>query len=120
MDFTQIRRLVVIAMFSDNVLMERLVLKGGNALELVHRLIDRGSLDIDLAMQDEFEDLDDTRDRIFRALQDRLDSADFIVFDLRFGPRPRVLGPDKPPTWGGYLVEFKLISKNDAERLQIS
>jgi predicted nucleotidyltransferase component of viral defense system len=117
MDFTQIRRLVVIAMFSDDVLMERLVLKGGNALELVHRLIDRGSLDIDLAMQDEFEDLDDTRDRIFRALQDRLDSADFIVFDLRFGPRPRVLGPDKPPTWGGYLVEFKLISKNDAERL---
>ena len=52
MDFTQIRRLVVIAMFSDDVLMERLVLKGGNALELVHRLVDRGSLDIDLSMQD--------------------------------------------------------------------
>ncbi len=31
MDFSEIRRLVVIAMFSDDVLFDKLVLKGGNA-----------------------------------------------------------------------------------------
>ncbi len=118
MDFLEIRRLVVIAMFSDDVLFERLVLKGGNALELIHHVINRGSLDIDLAIQDDFEDLADTKKRIFAALHDRFDSAGFLVFDERFGPRPKVLGPDKPPTWGGYLAEFKLIAKGPASNLK--
>jgi len=117
-DFLQIRRLVVIAMFSDDDLFERFALKGGNALELVHRVMSRGSLDIDLAMQEDFENLGDTEERIFRALDDRFDSAGFLVFDKRFGPRPRTLGPHKPATWGGYLVEFKLIAKHHAEKLR--
>ena len=35
MDFDQIRRLTIVALFSDDELSERLVLKGGNALSLV-------------------------------------------------------------------------------------
>lgn len=114
MDFTQIRRLIVAAMFSDDDLFDRLVLKGGNALELVHQVIDRGSLDIDLAMSGDFEDLADIENRIFNALRNRFDSVGYIVFDQKFGPRPRVKGPDKPATWGGYLVEFKLIARERA------
>ena len=34
MDLDQIRRLVIISVFSDDVLVDRLVLKGGNALEI--------------------------------------------------------------------------------------
>jgi hypothetical protein len=34
MDLDQIRRLVIISIFSDDVLVDRLVLKGGNALEI--------------------------------------------------------------------------------------
>jgi len=44
-----IRRTAIIAMFSDDVLMEQLVLKGGNALDLVHGLTALGSLDIDFS-----------------------------------------------------------------------
>ena len=38
MDLAAIRRLVIIAMFSDDRLMEKFVLKGGNALSLVYGL----------------------------------------------------------------------------------
>lgn len=118
MDLNQIRRLIVVALFSDDELFNRFVLKGGNALELIHKVINRGSLDIDLAMKDEFEDLDDIENRIFNALRDRFGAAGFIIFDETFGIRPRVLGPNKPSTWGGYLVEFKLISNEHASRLE--
>jgi hypothetical protein len=36
MDIEQIRRMVIMALFSDDVLVEKLVLKGGNALRLVY------------------------------------------------------------------------------------
>jgi predicted nucleotidyltransferase component of viral defense system len=50
----QIKKLAVISMFSDDVLMERLVLKGGNALDLVHRISTRASMDVDLSMPGDF------------------------------------------------------------------
>lgn len=50
----RIKRLVVIAMFSDDELMERFVLKGGNAIDLAYQLGWRASVDIDLSMADDF------------------------------------------------------------------
>ena len=38
MDFTEIRRIAITALFSDDMLLDRLVLKGGNALRLVIKL----------------------------------------------------------------------------------
>ncbi len=38
MDFTEIRRIAITALFSDDMLLDRLVLKGGNALSLVYDL----------------------------------------------------------------------------------
>ncbi len=53
-DLERIKKLVVIAMFSDDELMERLVLKGGNALDLIHRISTRASLDLDFSMERDF------------------------------------------------------------------
>jgi hypothetical protein len=36
-----IKRLAIIAMFSDDMLMEEFVLKGGNALDLIYRVAPR-------------------------------------------------------------------------------
>ena len=118
MDFSDIRRLVVIAMFSDDVLMSRFVLKGGNALDLIHKLGTRTSLDVDLSIEDDFKDLDDTRSRIFKALRDRFDSAGYVVFDEVFQPKPSTPRPGQEPKWGGYRVEFKLIEKDHVNRLR--
>jgi len=60
----RIRRLVITAMFADDVLMNRLVLKGGNALDIIHKLGTRTSLDIDLSMPGDF-DPEDLQRRIF-------------------------------------------------------
>ncbi|MBE0564326.1 MAG: nucleotidyl transferase AbiEii/AbiGii toxin family protein [Krumholzibacteria bacterium] len=117
MKFGDIRHTVVTAIFSDDSLSGLLMLKGGNALELVHGVIHRGSLDIDLATPEDLGDAGEVERRLFAALRGGFGAAGFAVFDERFGPRPRVLGPSKPPTWGGYLAEFKLIARDDARRL---
>ena len=108
MDFAEIRRTVIIAMFSDDLLMDLVVLKGGNALSIVHRVGGRTSLDVDFSIPEDFADLDDVRRRIERALADRFDSAGYRVFDFSFQRRPR--DPNRrDDRWGGYRIEFKLL-----------
>jgi len=59
MNLKEIRRLVIIALFSDDELMEKLVLKGGNALDIVHNIGTRTSVDIDLSIPDDFSDIEE-------------------------------------------------------------
>jgi predicted nucleotidyltransferase component of viral defense system len=110
-DFAEIRRLVVVAVFADDQLMQRLVLKGGNALNLIYHIGGRTSLDVDFSLADDFEDVEEIARRLDHALRDRFDSAGYIVFD--FSLRRKPANPrTQPPTWGGYLVEFKIISRD--------
>lgn len=117
MDSTRIRTIVITALFSDDELMHRLVLKGGSALELVHRCITRGSFDVDVSIADEFQDIEDVHARLVRALRDRFDAAGYVVFDHEFIPRPPVpRHPDPTPWWGGYTLEFKIVSREQHAR----
>jgi hypothetical protein len=81
--------------------MEKLVLKGGNALSLVYHLSGRSSLDLDFSMAGDFTDVPDAEEHIFRARRDRFDSAGLDVFDGRLRPKPAILGPNQPASWGG-------------------
>jgi predicted nucleotidyltransferase component of viral defense system len=65
MDFNEIRKNVILAIFSDDQFLEKLVLKGGNAISLVHRLDYRTSLDLDFSMAGDFENLVETSQRLF-------------------------------------------------------
>jgi len=114
-DLADVRRLVIIAMFSDDVLFGKLVLKGGNAISLVYKYGARGSLDVDFSIEGEFEDTEDAARRITRALTDRFDAAGFIVFDCTFGPRPLTPSVDNP-RWGGYRIQFKIIERDKHHR----
>jgi hypothetical protein len=114
-DLADVRRLVIIAMFSDDVLFGKLVLKGGNAISLVYKYGARGSLDVDFSIDGEFEDTEEVAKRIARALTDRFDAAGFIVFDCTFGPRPLV-PPINNPKWGGYRIQFKIIERDKHRR----
>ena len=117
MDLVEVRRLVIIAMFSDDVLFGKLVLKGGNAISLVYKYGARGSLDVDFSIEGEFGDPEDAAKRIARALTDRFDAAGFIVFDCSFGPRPLV-PPVDSPRWGGYRIQFKIIERDKYHRFK--
>lgn len=87
-DFSQIRRTAITALFSDDVLTENLVLKGGNALNLVYGITSRTSIDLDFSMSEDFEDSSDARDRVFSALRDRFDAVGYVVFDEKFEAKP--------------------------------
>lgn len=73
---------MITALFSDDALYEKLVLKGGNALRLIYNFGSRSSLDIDVSIEEDFVDLEDTRTRLFRALETRFTLAGFYVLDL--------------------------------------
>jgi predicted nucleotidyltransferase component of viral defense system len=116
-DYDQVRKLTITALFSDDKLMERLVLKGGNALSLVYEITPRGSFDLDFSMAGDLTEIPDAENRIFRALRDRFDSAGFAVFDEKIRAKPQRLGEHQPASWGGYEVSFKLIQKEKLDEL---
>jgi len=116
--FAEIRRTAIAALFSDDVLLQKLVVKGGNALELIHGIGGRSSMDLDLSIEGgDFENLTDIRRRLSAALQRTFRDAGLIVFDERFSQKPTVLNPAQPANWGGYVLEFKLIEKEKHEQL---
>lgn len=107
----KIKKLTVTAMFSDDQLYDHLVLKGGNAMDLVHRLSSRASIDLDFSMKHDFpEGVDAFRDRIERALKGTFRIDGYEVFDVKLEENPHHLTDDMADFWGGYGVEFKVVT----------
>jgi hypothetical protein len=107
-----IRTRILIAMFSDDDLMSVLVLKGGNALALVHKVGARASIDIDFSIVTPFSEIDRFKAKIFAALEREFNAAGYIVFDEAFEERPTIRAPEQPVWWGGYVIKFKLAEKS--------
>jgi hypothetical protein len=114
----RIKKLVIIAMFADDEMMELFVLKGGNALDIVHRVSTRASLDIDLSMESDFgpSKLDLFRPRLERSLKNTFQPEGFEILDLTIEERPEAVSPEVAKFWGGYRVEFKLIASEKYAR----
>lgn len=110
----EIRKAILTAVAADEFLMERLVLKGGNALEIVHRIGQRASLDMDFSTEGDFEDWKQVGEHLFPALRDRLDAAGYVLFDFKLQPRPST---SEHVDWGGYRAEFKVITRSKYLRL---
>lgn len=116
-DLALIRTEIVAAVAGDPTLREQLVLKGGNALALVHKIGMRTSLDIDYSMADDLDDPDAFGAVLEGALRMRFDRHDLVVFDFAFTPRPRAASASR--TWGGYNAEFKLIGRAAGSEVDI-
>jgi len=116
----KIRRLTVLSLFSDDNLMERLVLKGGSVLSMFFGLDLRTSLDLDFSMPGDFasSQLDAVEDRISRRLSETFTQHGYHVFDVGLSPRPSQLRPEQPASWGGYRLEFKLIDADTCEKFR--
>jgi predicted nucleotidyltransferase component of viral defense system len=110
----QIKRLALISMFSDDDLMTRLVLKGGNAMDLVYRINGRASLDLDFSMENTITEVEmpGIRSKIERALVTTFAAENLVVFDFDFRPVPPELGAHLEEFWGGYKIEFKVIERD--------
>jgi hypothetical protein len=108
----KIKRLVIRAMLADDKLFENLVLKGGNAIDLIHQITMRASVDIDYSMPGDFPGgAEELRRRVDRALTRAFREEGYQVFDLKMVEKPEHLSQDMAKFWGGYGFEFKLISE---------
>lgn len=123
MDLTkldEIKRIAVIALFSDDDLMDHLVLKGGNALDLVYDIADRASLDLDFSTDRSFSEAEVriVEKKILRVLTETFRANAFEAFDIQFKEVPEARDAATPDYWGGYVIEFKVIETRMFAKLQ--
>ncbi len=115
----KIKRLTLIAMFSDDDLMEMLVLKGGNALDIVYKLANRASADLDFSIVNEFkpDELEIIEGKIRKVVTETFKTGGYEVFDIGFTQKPQMISPEMKDFWGGYQVEFKIIETERYKQL---
>lgn len=109
-----IKKLGIVAMFSDDELLEEMVLKGGNAMDIVYQASNRSSVDLDFSMERDFpEGFERFSERIKKTLEKEfLEQMNLKVFDAKIFEQPKGLRDDPSMEfWGGYGVEFKLIDQ---------
>jgi hypothetical protein len=109
--FDEFKRIAIIAVFSDDVLLEELVLKGGNAIDIAYGAASRASVDLDFSMGDDFEPVESLRARLTSCLQKAFLEHGLVAFDIRMIEVPPGITDDMKDFWGGYRAEFKLIPK---------
>lgn len=105
----KIKKTAIVAMFSDDELLEQLVLKGGNAMDIVHQVNARASIDLDFSTADDI-DYDKVQPQVERALKNTFELEGYLAFDIKMSARPGKMPDALAAFWGGYLVEFKLLS----------
>lgn len=107
LDLERIRRTIITAVAADDRLGDTLVLKGGNALHLVHGISARSSVDFDYSIETDFAELSEIKARMENSLNDRFAPLGVTVEDFEFVRKPAE--PSEDPEWGGYEATFKLI-----------
>lgn len=118
-----VKKLTIVALASDDFLMETLVLKGGNAIDLLRpgekTGLSRASYDLDFSIQEDFDgDLEDITARIERTINQTFDENRLKVFDYKFTVKPSKIRDELKNFWGGYAIEFKLITQKEFDRLE--
>jgi predicted nucleotidyltransferase component of viral defense system len=114
----RIKTLTIIALVSDDDFMERLVLKGGNALRLIHGMPVRQSLDLDFSLDGELGPIEEALAKAERLLVSTFKAEGLRVFDVKLAKAPPNLAHDiLGDFWGGYTLEFKVMPLADYERL---
>jgi predicted nucleotidyltransferase component of viral defense system len=118
MKLQEVKKLVLIALASDDSLVETLVLKGGNALELLESKkrngISRASYDLDFSMSDDFDsELDEISCRIRELLEQTFSERDHRIIDYYFSVRPGKIRESVKDFWGGYYIQFKIVTNKN-------
>ncbi|MCT4619082.1 MAG: nucleotidyl transferase AbiEii/AbiGii toxin family protein [Marinisporobacter sp.] len=118
MKLETLRKLVIQSLFADDDFFDLFTLKGGNAL-LVHKINARASIDIDVSMENSFEDkdLDSTQQKFEKSLKDTFSRENYTVIDVKLKKKPKKMPKEKEKFWGGYTLEFKIVSLENKSKL---
>jgi len=108
-----IRKIAVISLFSDDYLMDIFALKGGSAINIGYGLHYRESIDIDISMKEDFSKaaFSSIKRRVENTFKTTFFENNYIIFDFKFFPNPSTARTEK--FWGGYIIEFKIIEKEN-------
>jgi hypothetical protein len=107
----QVKTRAIMAMFSDDELMDHLVLKGGNLLDLIYDVSARSSVDVDFSVDGDLGTPESLRIRLGNALRASFREIGYEVFDVNVREVPPSLSPDMADFWGGYRADFKIIGR---------
>ncbi len=115
-----IKTTAIQALVSDDTLVNKLILKGGNALDLIHKVAERASFDLDFSIEDSFDEsqLPELRNKVDKLLTSAFRQQGYHVFNITLRKRPNIIKPELDSFWGGYKIEFKLISLDRFEELK--
>lgn len=112
----EIKKTTIISLVNDDDLYARLALKGGNAIKLIHNMNFRASSDIDFSIEGDVDEL--TKQKILSSIETGFAEKDYFAFEIKFIEKPKTIEDELKSFWGGYSVEFKLISAQRANQLQ--
>lgn len=113
----KIKKITLTALVSDDDLLEKLTLKGGNALTMIHKLNERGSKDLDFSIEDDFEgDIQQVAELMNRLLSKAFEENGYAVIDFVFNETPSNISDDMKDFWGGYDIKFKIVEKKVYEK----
>ncbi len=117
----QVKRLTITALVSRDELLDRLVLKGGNAVAHTGAAAVRSSLDVDFSIDGSLEELgsiDELRGLFEQLLTGAFRAEGLRVFDVALERRPLNLREDLlGDFWGGYQLAFKVLDQETYDRL---
>lgn len=108
----QIRDTILKAIFSEEGLVDVLVLKGGNALRY-HGVTNRQSQDLDFSIKEEIRFTKEKEGKMLEeAIEEAFDRKGYIVNSFEFKDKPKKRKDTLPPFWGGYSITFTLLDKH--------
>jgi len=115
----KIKRMTIVSLMSDDILMALLVLKGGNAIDIAYDLSNRGSVDIDFSMEKDFspEERIRVKNQSAALLNSEFNKEGLHVFDVNFNERPHRVNDAVKSFWGGYCLDFKVIQLDKYQSL---
>ena len=102
---------ILIAIYSNDVLSEKMYLKGGQALRLIHGLKSRLSRDSDFSFPDKIKKEEVFFEYLESAIRKEFLKSKLYVIDFKPTRRPKIKKTGTPDFWGGWAIEFKLITK---------
>ena len=101
----------LIGIYSDNILAERLYLKGGQALRVKEKLKDRFSADMDFSIENNITTADAFFEMLEKAITGQFFSVGYCAFDFSHRKQPRVRADGTPDFWSGWAFDFKLVEE---------
>lgn len=102
---------VLVAIYTNNLMTEKLFLKGGQALRFAEGIENRLSRDADFSLEETVSDEDNFFEVLENAISNEFMADDLYVFDFTKTRRPHIKESGSPDFKRGWAVTFKIIEK---------